>query len=349
MHEAPGGSPRRRVTREDVARLAQVSVPVVSYVLNNGPKNVSPATRERVLDAVSRLGYQPNAAARALRRGRSDLLGFVVPSIANPLFAAFALEVEQAAAERGATVITLSARAGEVSVALERLASHQVDAVLIATGLHSADVAAVERSGIDTVLLNQPSSVPGIPTFSIDLHGGVRSAVAHLLDLGHVHVAYLGPSDGDPRRYTGWVDALAARGIEPGPHVSTEFSRTSGHDAARRLLELPDRPTAVFASSDQIAIGALLAFHEAGLRVPHDMAVASFDDSPDARFTWPPLTAVHQPLGEMARDALDLIFHAQGPRERMYQARLVVRASTDPAAARTGGGSAGVPSAELRA
>lgn len=324
----------RRVTREDVARLAQVSVPVVSYVLNNGPKNVSPATRQRVLDAVERLGYRPNAAARALRRGRSDLLGFIVPSIANPLFAAFALEIERAAAARGATVITLSARAGEVKVALERLSTHQVDAVLVATGLHSVDVAAVESVGIRAVLLNQPTSVPGIPTFAIDLHGGTRAAVTHLMDLGHRDIAYLGPSDGDPRRYTGWLDALTARGLEPGAHISTAFSRTSGYEAVPRLLALSPRPTAVFASSDQIAIGALLGLHEAGIRVPDDIAVASFDDSPDARFAWPPLTAVHQPLQEMAEDALSLILSGQDEADRLYEAQLVVRASTVGGAAR---------------
>jgi LacI family transcriptional regulator len=93
-------------------------------------------------------------------------------------------------------------------------------------------------------------------------------------------------------------------------------------------LESSHRPTAVFASSDQIAIGALLRLHEAGIHVPSEIAVASFDDSPDARFTWPPLTAVHQPLKEMAEDALILIMTGEGPRERMYEARLVVREST---------------------
>jgi len=330
MQERSKDGSRRRVTREDVARLAQVSVPVVSYVLNNGPKNVSPRTRERVLDAVNRLGYQPNAAARALRRGRSDLLGFIVPSIANPLFAAFALEVEQAAAVRGATVITMSARAGEVRTALERLSSHQVDAVLIATGLHTTDVAAVVQSDANAVLLNQPSSVPGIPTFSVDLHGGVRAAVNHLLDVGHETVAYLGPSDGDPRRYAGWADALAARGAAPGPHIPSPFSRSGGYDAAATFLDLAERPTALFASSDQIAIGVLLRLYEAGIRVPDDVAVASFDDSPDARFTSPPLTAVHQPLREMAEDALALILDGTGPKERQYDAELIIRASTVP-------------------
>ncbi|OJU42160.1 MAG: hypothetical protein BGN97_10285 [Microbacterium sp. 69-10] len=319
---------RRRVTREDVARLAQVSVPVVSYVLNDGPKNVSPATRDRVLDAVDRLGYKPNAAARALRRGRSDLLGFIVPSIANPLFASFALEVERAAAARKATVITVSARAGQVGVALERLASHQVDAVLVATGLHSADVAAVERSGLKAVLLNQPSSVPGMPTFSIDLYGGVRAAVTHLIDRGHARIAYLGPADGDPRRYSGWADAMTSRDLTLGPHIPADFSRASGREAIDQLLELPERPTAIFASSDQIAIGALLGLHRAGIHVPNEIAVASFDDSPDAQFTWPPLTAVHQPLREMADDALELIVSGTGPTERMYDAQLVVREST---------------------
>lgn len=326
--ERTAANARKRITREDVARLARVSLPVVSYVLNDGPKNVSPHTRERVLDAVARLGYQPNAAARALRRGRTDLLGFVVPTIANPLFAAFAFEVARAASAHGATVITLSARAGGVHVALDRLATHQVDGVLIATGMHASDIAALERSGLNAVLLNQPSAVPGIPTFGVDLYGGARAAVSHLVAQGHTSVAYLGPADGDPRRREGWLDALTSHGLEPGAHVPVEFTRAAGYAAIAELLERAPKTTAIFASSDQIAIGALLALHERGVRVPDDVAVASFDDSPDAQYTWPPLTAVHQPLRAMADDALALILKNEGDRDRVYEGRLVVRAST---------------------
>jgi LacI family transcriptional regulator len=301
---------------------------VVSYVLNDGPKFVSPATRERVLAAVEQLGYQPNAAARALRRGRSDLFGFIVPSIANPLFATFASEVERAANERGATVITVSAKAGGVQVALDRLAAHQVDGVLIATPMHAKDIAALERSRIESVLLNQPTAVPGVPTFGVDLYGGARTAVGHLLDEGRRVIAYLGPADGDPRRRQGWLDAHTARGLDPGPHIPSAYSREAGHAAVDALLGSSPRVDAVFASSDQIALGVLLGLHERGISVPASMAIASFDDSPDARYAWPPLTAVKQPLARMADDALRLLIDREGVDERVYDGELIVRAST---------------------
>lgn len=318
----------RRVTREDVARLAGVSVPVVSFVLNNGPKNVSDQTRARVLAAVRQLGYRPNAAARALRRGRSDLLGIIVPSIANPLFASLAHEVELAALAREMTLLTVSAQVGEVATAVDRLASHRVDGMLIATPITPGDVLALGRSNLPTVLLNQPSAIPGISTLGVDQYGGARTAVEHLIALGHRTIAYLGPEHGDTRRRSGWLDALSAHGLHPGPSLATGFSRDAGLASGRSLVANLGDTTAVFATSDQIALGALLALHEAGLDVPGDIALASFDDSPDAQFAWPPLTAVQQPLEQMARDAVDRLLAGSAEVHTEYKVRLLERAST---------------------
>lgn len=321
-------SQRKRVTREDVARLAGVSVPVVTYTLNGGPKNVSPATRARVMDAVERLGYRPNAAARALRRGRSELLGFIVPSVANPLFAAFARTVEIAAAARDVTVIVLSASPGEVHVAIERLAAHQVDGILIATPMHTADIAALEHSGLTAVLLGQQSAIDGIPTFGVDLYGGARAAVEHLVERGHSAIAYFGPADPESRRLQGWRDALSAHGHATGPVIDADFSREAGYAAVLTLLREHPHTTAVFASSDQIAIGAVLALHENGIALPEDMAIVSFDDSPDAEYSWPPLTAVRQPIETMAAAAVERLLGAEGPEHVRFPVQLIARAST---------------------
>lgn len=319
---------RKRVTRVDVARLAGVSLPVVSYALNGGPKNVSAATRARVLDAVDRLGYRPNAAARALRRGRSELLGFVVPNVANPLFATFAREVELAAAARGVTVIVLSAPAGEVHVAIDRLAAHQVDGILVATRMQASDIAALERAALPAVLLNQPAAIAGIPTFGVDLYGGARAAVEHLVERGHARIAYLGPDDADSRRLQGWRDVLTAHGLASGPVIDTEFSRSGGFAAAARLLASYPDVTALFASSDQIAVGAVLALHQHGVTIPAQMAIVSFDDSPDAEYAWPPLTAVRQPTDRMAAAAVARLLDADGPEHVRFPVELIVRAST---------------------
>lgn len=319
---------RKRVTRADVARLARVSLPVVSYVLNDGPKNVSDETRQRVMDAVRALGYQPNAAARALRRGKSSLLGFVIPNIGNPLFATFAREVEIAAARHDVTLMTLSAPVGSVHQAIERLAAHQVDGVIVATQVRVTDIAAIERSLLPAVLLNQLLAFDGIPTFGVDLYGGARTAVDHLVSLGHAVIGYLGPDDASSRRLQGWRDALRSHGLREGPIAHSGFTRSEGYEAARSLLAARDDVTALFASSDQIAVGALRALHEAGLAVPDEIAMVSFDDSPEAEYAWPPLTAVSQPIRQMAEDAVDRVLGGAGAEHRRYDVELVVRAST---------------------
>lgn len=328
------GAARRRVTREDVARLAGVSVPVVTYTLNGGPKNVSPPTRERVLDAVARLGYRPNAAARALRRGHSEMLGIIVPTLDNALFAALAHEVEMAAGARGITLIVLSSASGEVADGLDRLAARQVDGVLVATPVRSADIAAIEASGLPAVLLNQASAIDGLPAIGVDLYDGARQAVAHLIERGHREIAYLGPTAGDQRRLDGWRDALRASGLRTNAVLETAFTRESGLSSGEALLDLFPRPTALFACSDQIALGALLALHQHGLDVPEMMAIASFDDSSDARYSWPPLTSVRQPLAAMAGEAVSRLLDdsssgAQGPGAfHLHSVELVVRESS---------------------
>lgn len=327
----------RRVTREDVARLAGVSVPVVTYALNGGPKNVSAATREKVVAAVAQLGYRPNAAARALRRGRSELLGIIVPNLANPLFAALAHEVEIAAGARGITLIVLSAPPGEIAAGLDRLAARQVDGVLVATPLRSTDIAAIELTGIRTVLLNQPAAIDGISTIGVDLYGGARLAVDHLVERGHTRIAYLGPATGDQRRHEGWSDAMGAAGLDTSQVLDSPFTRDGGYACGLQVLALDPRPTAVFASSDQIALGALRAFHEAGVRVPEDIAIVSFDDSPDALYSWPPLTSVRQPVSMMADEAVARLLD-EGPtfeqHFHQFPVELAVRASSGVPASR---------------
>ncbi|MGP9693338.1 LacI family DNA-binding transcriptional regulator [Brachybacterium sp. AOP25-B2-12] len=331
LDRQPTTTARRRVTRQDVARLAGVSVPVVTYALNGGPKNVSPATRDKVLAAVDQLGYRPNAAARALRRGRSELLGIIVPNLANPLFAALAHEVEVAAGSRGVTLIVLSASPGEVAAGLERLAARQVDGVLVATPVRSGDIAAIEVTGLPTVLINQPGAIEGIPAIGVDQYGGARLAVDHLVAQGHRDIAYLGPASGDQRRHEGWRDAMGAAGLAPVRVVETPFTREGGYLAGRTVLASTPRPSAVFASSDQIALGALRAFHEAAIDVPGDIAVASFDDSPDAAYAWPPLSSVSQPIGRMAREAVGRLLDgvpADGTPFQQFPVELVVRRSS---------------------
>ncbi|GAB2986910.1 MAG TPA: LacI family DNA-binding transcriptional regulator [Actinotalea caeni] len=317
----PETSGPRRVTRADVARRAGVSTAAVSYVLNGSAK-VSEATRARVLAAVAELGYRPNAAARALKLGSAAQLGLVVPGVLNRFFAELTDLAERAAATHGLALVVTSARDG-VGPAIGRLASRQVDGVLVATGVTAADLAPLAGAGIPAAVLDHV--VEGVTSIGVDRYQGARDAVEHLLGHGHRRVGFVGP-DEPGRRRQAWTDALAAAGVAAEPLVAAEFTRGEGYRAGRALAAMPDRPSAVFVTSDDQAIGVLLALHEAGVRVPEDVAIASFDGSQESAYCWPPLTTAAQPSEEMVRIAVDRLV-AREPGQLELPARLVVRRS----------------------
>ncbi|WP_235019854.1 LacI family DNA-binding transcriptional regulator [Ruania rhizosphaerae] len=295
-----------RVTRADVAALAGVSTAVVSYTLNDGPKNVAPATRARVLEAVRTLGYRPNATARALRLGSTGQVGLVVATVGNPYFGELTDQVEHAAGARGLALLVRTG--GDVAEAIERLAARQVDGMLIARPMDARGAAAANASGVPVVLINAATAPEGVASVGVDRYGGARVAVTHLIEHGHERVAFIGDTAGNRQR--GWADALAAAGLAEGPLASQSYSREGGYRAARQLLTEPERPTAVFVASDEQAVGALLAFHEAGVAVPEEIAMVAFDGSAASAYTWPPLSAVTQPMEQMVQRALDLLTSA---------------------------------------
>lgn len=315
---APAGS--RRVTRADVARRAEVSTAAVSYVLN-GTKKVSDATRERVLAAVAELGYRPNAAARALKLGSAAQLGLVVPGVLNRFFAELTDLAEQAAAAHGLALVVTSARDG-VATAIGRLASRQVDGVLVATGVGAADLAPLIAAGIPVAVLN--TAVDGVTSVGVDRYQGARDAVEHLLGHGHRRVGFVGPDAG--RRHQAWMDVLTAAGLVAEPVIASDFTRGQGYRAGQAIAGMADRPPAVFVSSDDQAIGVLLALHEAEVRVPDDVAIVSFDGSQESAYCWPPLTTAAQPSEEMVRIAVERLV-AREPGYVELPAHLVVRRS----------------------
>ncbi|WP_426764148.1 LacI family DNA-binding transcriptional regulator [Pseudarthrobacter sp. 1G09] len=327
--------PRGPVTRKDVARFAGVSTAVVSYVVNGGPKRVAPATEAKVQDAIRRLGYRPNAAARALKLGSSETIGLVIPDNSNPFFSLLAHAVEEAAAELGyALVLTNS----DGNVAKERrnvrnLAARQVDGVIVSSVLMEPGAADFESAEVPVVLLNHSGEAPGFNSVGVDLVAGARAAVEHLIGHGHTRIALaMGTNTGNyyDGREEGWLQALAGAGLPEGPIVRTPFTREGGYAAGKRLLAGAERPTAIFATSDLQAVGILRALHEAGLSVPRDMALASFDGSAEAEYSWPPLTTVRQPAKAMAEAAVNaLIGTGRGntPEHLIFPADLQVRQS----------------------
>lgn len=319
-------------TRDDVARLAGVSAAVVSYVVN-GSKRVAPPTEKRVREAIAMLGYQPNRAARALRLGSSETLGMVTPDLTNPFFATLSHAVEQAAAERGFDLLLTNS---DGSTELERrhldhFATRRVDGVFVCSAVADPDIGALQRADIPAVLLNQYAETPGIDSVSVDLRAGARLAVEHLAEHGHRTIGIvIGTTTDfsvDPREM-GWQETLSRLGLIPGPVLRHPFNPAGGYDAGRQLLAGDSLPTAMFVSSDRQAVGLVKAMHEAGVRMPDDLAIVSFDGSEDAIYSWPTLTSVTQPIGAMAHAAVDaLIGSDHDTHHHVFAPALVRRAS----------------------
>lgn len=327
--------PRTAVTRKDVARYAGVSTAVVSYVVNDGPKNVSPATQARVRDAIAILGYQPNAAARALKMGSSRILGLIVPDIMSPFFTELAHSVEEEASALGYAVVLTNSdgdRAKE-RTHIRNLAARQVDGVILSSVMFEPELTDLAAANIPAVLLATNMAAPGFASVGTDLRNGAKIAVEHLIEHGHTRIALaIGrnvASEIDGRE-SGWLESLANAGLPEGPIVRSPFTRGGGYVAGQRLLASGERPTAVFASSDMQAIGILRALHEANVSVPEEMAIVSFDGSMDAEYCWPPLSSVRQPVRAMARFAVNALVgerRSAKPTQSVIPAELILRRS----------------------
>lgn len=322
----------RRATRADVARLAGVSPAVVSFTLN-GSRPVAPETAERVRAAIAQLGYTPNAAARALTMGRSTMLGLVVHDSTNPHSGAVTQTVQEEAEARGLGVIVVSTLgdAARTLPLMRALDDRHVRGIVVTTALLGDDAEEAARLQASIVQLSAGATVSGAAVVHADVRGGADAAVQHLVDLGHERIAYLGDGDGCTARLSAWEASHRERGVEPGPCELVPCTRTAGDEGMRRILER-EVPTAVLCASDLIAVGALRALRDAGLRVPDDVSVVGFDDTDEARFAAPALTTVHLPIVEMARDAVAALDDAEATSDRAacHDTHLVVRDSTAP-------------------
>ncbi|MFD4960657.1 LacI family DNA-binding transcriptional regulator [Microbacterium sp. NPDC058389] len=342
-HTPPASPPssRARASIADVASHAGVSAQTVSRVAN-GRASVRPETRDRVLASMRALGYRPNSAARNLKSGRFRSIGFVtfnLTSVGNALtMNAVAAACEAAGYTTTLLPLTEPTQHG-VAGAFGRLEEQAVDGIIL---VMSAEVGSIHDTGfaggVPLVVVDADAPVP-YTNVDTDQEQGARSAVQHLLDLGHRDIVHLtGPADSFPsrRRADAFREAMRDAGQETRPVMVGDWSAASGLERMRELLATGPPPTAVFAANDHMALGVLNALHEAGLRVPHDVSVVGFDDTAEAALYWPPLTTVHQNLDEVGRRAasilLGLIDGAPDlGRRTVVPTELVVRASTGPA------------------
>lgn len=336
--------PARPPAMSDVAVAAGVSHQTVSRVLNDHP-NVSEATRSRVLAAIEALGYRRNSAARALATRRSSTIGVV--STGSPLFgpASTLLATEAAAREAGyfVSLATITRHDRDaMREAFDHFLSQGVDGIIVvaphdevadAVVSLAAPVAAVLISS--TQVRDAGTGAGLVRSVGVDQRAGARLATQHLLDLGHDDVVHLaGPSDWfDAReRVAGWRATLDAAGVAWHEPLAGDWSAERGYDVGRRLVD-EGLPSAIFAGNDQLALGLLHAFWDAGVRVPDDVSVVGFDDVAGSDHFLPPLTTVRQHFGRLGRRAIDVLTGLLDGQERDQVPLLPdlrVRASTAP-------------------
>lgn len=295
-----GASSRKRsrgASIDDVAGVAGVSAQTVSRVAN-GADNVRPATRERVLEAMDRLGYTPNRAARALRSGQFGAIGLLAESFERTGEALITQSVVDAAHEQGYAVTLLTVREpAEESwrSAVHRLSHQAIDGLIIIRAQEAAPESFVLPPGMP-VSVSDSRFIGYYPDVGADQIQGSRDAVEHLLGLGHATVHHLaGPTRSEPAttRTASWHRALEEAGISPPPLWRGDWTARSGYELGREIVA--DRSvTAVFAANDDMAFGLLRAAHEAGRRVPEELSIVGFDGVALSEFSSPPLTTVQQ-------------------------------------------------------
>jgi LacI family transcriptional regulator len=329
----------RVVTIKDVARSAGVSVATVSRVFN-ARHLVQEETLTRVQQVVERLGYVPHIGARNLVTRRTHTIGVLLPDLYGEFFSEVIRGIDQTAHRQGYHLLVSSAReAGPPFEAALGAMRGRVDGLIVMSPyLDSETFRRTLTHGNPVVLLSCPPGVSGCDTVSIANFEGSRAVTRHLLALGHRRIAMILGAVGNfdaAERLRGYQAAMEEAGMaaDPGLLLAGDFSEASGHAAAEQILALPDRPTAVFAANDCMAIGALSAFREAGLTVPGDIAIAGFDDIPMARYVHPALTSVSVEislLGERATARLLDALRRPVPRETVHDTlstTLVVRRS----------------------
>ncbi len=335
---------KKRATSSDVAARAGVSVAVVSYVLNDGPRPVTPETRAKVEKAIEELGYYRNEFARSLRLQQSLTIGLITPDFTNPVYGEIAENIQEVCRPNG--YLTLFVYSGgdpdREKELVHMFRAKHVDGVIIqpVTSDPLETIKPLQRARIPVVFIQQ--DCPGVPCVVLtDMQGG-HMATQHLLDLGHRRIGFIKgclPSAARAEeRLTGYRQALRAAGIEPDPSlvIESEVNQNAGYQAMQQLLALAEPPTAVVNHNDVLAVGAMHAIRAAGLSIPGDVSVVGYDDTASSAHLEPPLTTIRFSRIEMGRQAAAILFRAIEQDENYEPSTVEVpvqwvqRASTGP-------------------
>jgi LacI family transcriptional regulator len=332
-------------TITDVAREAGVSIATVSRVFNDSDL-VSPETRRRVRDVATRLNYWPNAAARSLITSRTHTLGVLLPELHGEFFSSVILGIDRAARQEGFHLLVSSSHADtrELLSALRTMRG-RIDGLIVMAPDVDAPAAIRHSAGTTPIVLLDPEGeVEGYDTLSIANFEGAYALTRHLLGHGHRRIATITGPEGNAdarERLGGYRAALRDSEIALAPELEVrgDFTEPSGYAAVREVLALDPRPTAIFASNDYMAVGAMRALAKAGVPVPAQISVAGFDDIEMTRYLSPPLTTVRVDTFHLGERAVHLLLRATraasaGEAERhlheVLPTSLVVRASSGP-------------------
>jgi DNA-binding LacI/PurR family transcriptional regulator len=332
-----------RVTIVQVAEASGVSISTVSNVLNGRMGAMTNETRQRVEEAIRRLGYRPNNVARSLVSRRTSSIGVVIDEINTPLFIGALTAMERPARKaRYSLIVSHASTAGDEREALETLLEKQVDAVALLSTSQYRDndhLRVLSDSGIPSVVINRPGEFEWFSRVSWDNRGGVSSTVEYLHRLGHRRIAHLqGPANrwSTKERLLGYNEGLKACGLDRRDDYVQVADYTiapqSWASATADLLETDPRPSAIIASDDGVAAVAIQVAAQRGLRVPDDLAVIGIDDQYFAAFLSPPLTTIRLPVAEAAEAALNVLIEQlrtqdREPKEILLPTSLVMRGS----------------------
>jgi LacI family transcriptional regulator len=326
------------VTIRDVAKAAGVSIATVSRVLNDAAR-VTDETRDRVRSVVDRMGYAPHGGARSLITRRTRTLGVLLPELYGEFFSEFIRGIDETAKKHGFLTLITSARreAHEISAAVSNMRGRVDGFLAVSPSVAARATLAEVADRYPTVLVGAGSDVGAFAALSVNNFQGAATMMKHLLSLGHRRIVFLRGPTGQVdagerlhavREVANWYDDCELRELQG------EFRMDTAYDAVSALLQGGDRPDAIFAANDTMAIGAIAAVRDADLRVPDDIAVTGFDDTPVTRFLSPPLTTVRMPifaLGERAAMRLIETMRSGGTavpaHHEVLPAQLVIRSS----------------------
>ncbi len=324
---------------KDVAREAGVSTATVSHVINN-TRFVSEEVRARVVAAVERCGYYPNAHARSLASGRSQTLGLLISDISNPFFPEVVKSMEAAAFERGYDLVLSNTNydPGRTSHYVRRFIERKSAGVVVMTSeLDAGLIGELARREVSVVFLDLGEPGVHMSNLRVNYESGIEEAISHLVSLGHTEISYINGPEHLPsaaRRREAFLVSMRRHLPDARAEVLRgDFKLEGGRRAGAEILAARERPTAVLAANDLMALGVMVELRAAGLEIPRDVSVVGFDDIAFAALAEPPLTTVCLPLAELGRRAVEALVETINHPEQLgteihVPTHLVTRGST---------------------